>query len=141
MKTFDDARKALARIRTLPPPKPVVWLFPWEDIECPLDCKGTIYIDQVDEDYIEESGMNPDFVEGDNWLHDQEQKDHPPYVPDHHIFLSRGLFKIGMKKVWKTFAHELAELILMARGQNYDEAHPQANIVETELGVQEGAEE
>ena len=141
MKDFSEARKALKGLKTLPKPQPMKWLEPWTEIDCPLKCGGTIYLDKVNEDYIEESGINPDFVEGDNWLHDQRQKDHPPYVPDHHIFLADGLFKIGFKKVVKTMTHELAELLAEEMGYPYEKAHEEvANPVETEVGEEIHAE-
>ena len=137
MKDFAEARQKLRNLRFPVTNNPVTepprndWHVPWLSVPSPL---GDIQIDAVDEDYIEESGMNRDFVEGDNWLHDQRQTDHPKYVPDHHIFLAAGLFKIGMPKVIKTLAHELTEVILEAKGQTYEQAHPKANEIETEVG-------
>ena len=136
----DPIREHLKRIMEYKRPE-VRWCEPWVEVDCPLPCGGTIYVDKVNEDYIEESGLNRDFVEGDNWLHDQRQKDHPPYVPDHHIFLSTGVFKMGWKKVMKTFTHELTELIFESKGLPYEEAHPIANEVETEIGSEIKAED
>lgn len=105
---------------------------PWITIDYPK--LGKIYVDKVDEDQIEESGINPDFVEGDNWLHDRKQAIHRRYIPDHHIFLARGLFKLGILKVLKTLMHELSEVLAENEGFSYDKAHAEvANPVETEM--------
>jgi hypothetical protein len=73
-------------------------------------------------------------VEGDNWLHDRKQKIHRRYIPDHHIFIATGLFKIGIFKVVKTLMHELSEVLAESKGFSYDAAHSEvANPVETEI--------
>jgi hypothetical protein len=111
-------------------PKPDWLLKTWKTIPClEPGCKKPIEIDIVDEDKLEASD-NPDFVEGDNWLHDQQQTDHPKYVPDHHILLSSLIFKEKGKPA-KTLAHELAEIVAEDEGMPYDEAHEEiANPVE-----------
>jgi hypothetical protein len=136
VKDFSEARQALKGLKSIPKaPEQVKWCEPWTEVDCPLECGGIIYVDMVNEDYLEESGINPDFVEGDNWVHDGWQKDHKPYVPDHHIFLSSGIFKIGPKKVIKTFTHEFVEVIAMSHGLTYDESHENfANPAETKIG-------
>jgi hypothetical protein len=104
------------------------WSEPWITVNSPV---GPINVCKVDEEYIEEN-VDPDFVEGDNWKHDGEQTDHPKFVPDHHIFISKELFKVGMYKVFKTFIHEYSEVLAMSKGEKYDEAHSTiANPAET----------
>ena len=111
----------------------MTWYEPWITINCP-HCGGEVHIDKVDEDFIEESHMNDNFVEGDNWLHDQRQNEHPKYIPNHHIFLARGLWKIGMKKVLKILSHELFEVAMESKGLKYDPSHAEANWFETLVG-------
>jgi len=110
----------------------VSWMEPWITVNSPL---GPIHIDKVDEDYIEEN-INPDFVEGDNWLHDQRQTEHPKCIPDHHIFIASGLWKIGMLKVMKIFVHEYSEVLAEGlKGAKYNQAHYDvANPSETKTG-------
>ena len=105
---------------------------PWKTIPCiEPGCTKSIHVNVVDEDEIEESGANPDFVEGDNWIHDGKQTDYPQYIPDHHIILSSLIFQDPVK-VDKTLAHELAEIVAMASGIPYEQAHELvANPVET----------
>lgn len=93
---------------------------PWITMDSPM---GTIKVVLVDEDCIEDSQVDPDFVEGDNWVHDSQQKDRPRWVPDHTIVLAKGLFKIGGFKVLKTLIHEYSEAIAMSKGMKYNEAH------------------
>lgn len=96
-------------------------LEPWIVVNSPI---GPIYVDKVDEDEIEES-IEPDFVEGTNWLHSS-------WLPDHHIALAKGLWKLGNLKVLKTFIHEFSEVLAESRGVKYEKAHSEvANPSET----------
>ena len=104
------------------------WCEPW------LTLSNGIQIDRVDEEYIQESGMNPDFVQGDNWLHDRMQNEHPRYIPDGHVFLAKSLWKIGADKVIKILSHELFEVAFELDGLAYDSAHDRANVIEDEVG-------
>jgi hypothetical protein len=101
-----------------------------------VGCKKPIHVDVVDENEVNK--VNPDYVEADNWLHDQRQTDHPKIVPDHHIFLSDMLFSDPLK-VKKTLAHELAEVFAESLGMGYDKAHEEvANPVESEVAKEAG---
>ena len=111
-------------------------------------CDKQITVGAVDEDYLEESQdgqppLNADFVEGDNWLHDHRQKDHPPYIPDHTVVISTLILKSGdRKKIAKTLGHELAEIVAESAGMDYDTAHETvANPVENEISkeIEEGS--
>ena len=95
---------------------------PWIVVNSPV---GPIHVVKVDEDEIEESGLEPDFVEGTNWLHSS-------WLPDHYIALAKGLWKLGQLKVMKTFVHEFAESLAEARRAPYEKAHAKvANPSET----------
>ena len=107
---------------------------PWKRFPCiEPGCTKQITVDVVPEDAIEESGLNPDLVEGDNWIHDQRQTDHKRGIPDHHIWLTDVTMKAGPVKIVKTLAHELAEVVAEAFGLPYEPAHELvANSVETQ---------
>lgn len=112
-----------------------------------ISCNKQITVGAVDEDYLEEShnGVPPldaDFVEGDNWLHDKNQTDHAPYLPDHAVIISTLILKSGdRKKIAKTLGHEFSEIIAESAGMDYDTAHETvANPVENEISkeIEEG---
>ena len=91
-------------------------LEPWITVNSPI---GPIKVVKVDEDEVEESGIEPDFVEGTNWLHSS-------WLPDHTLALAKGLWKLGMLKVLKIFIHEYSEVLTEAKGVPYEKAHSKA---------------
>ena len=124
------------------------WFTPIAILPCmEIGCDKQIVVGAVDEDYLEEShdsipALDADFVEGDNWLHDKNQKDHPPYLPDHAVVISTLILRSGdRKKIAKTLGHEFAEVIAESAGMVYDTAHAEvANPVENEIAkeIEEG---